>query len=138
MSPRRSSSRKAQKLLTIVYLSVVLPISLGALLLFTMGESITVGEVPLSIIISFLQDETARDAYFAKDGVKLHDRLDEMGIEEKMKDHYRSEIPNPVELDQYIHQVLYERTGYVGKAYKVNSQGVLVLKNPEVPLKPEN
>jgi hypothetical protein len=51
-----------------------------------------------------------------------------MGIEEKMKDYYRPQISDEGVLDQHIHQILYDRTGYVGEAYQVNG-GVLVLKD---------
>jgi hypothetical protein len=51
-----------------------------------------------------------------------------MGVEEKIKSFYRPKIRDEAKLDQYIHQILYDRTGYVGEAYQVNSEGVLVLK----------
>ncbi len=41
---------------------------------------------------------------------------------------YRDQISDENELDRYIHQIFYENTGYVGQAYKVNSQGQLVAK----------
>jgi hypothetical protein len=91
-------------------------------------QRLTIADVPVSIVISFLQDETARNAYFMGDNTKLHDRLEQMGIEPRIKDFYRPQIPDEVALDQYIHQLLYERTGYVGKGYRLNEQGVLVLK----------
>jgi len=78
--------------------------------------------------MQFLQDDVARSAYFSGNNVALHDRLGEMGIEEAMKDYYRPQIPDEVVLDQHIHQILYDRTDYVGEAYQVNGQGVLVLK----------
>lgn len=82
----------------------------------------------MSIIREFLADEKARDAYFAGNKKALHDRLEQMGIEEDIKAYYRPQIPDEAKLDQHIHQILYERTGYVGRSYKVNSQGVLILK----------
>ncbi len=35
---------------------------------------------------------------------------------------------NEVYLDLYIHQILYNWTGYVGKNYWVTSNGILILK----------
>lgn len=52
-----------------------------------------------------------------------------MKIEEQIKDFYRPQIPDEQELDRYIHQIFYNTTGYVGKAYKVNSEGSLVSKH---------
>ena len=46
-----------------------------------------------------------------------------------MKNFYRPQIPDEAKLDQHIHQILYERTGYVGEQYRVNAQGFLVLKD---------
>lgn len=128
---RASGRRKAQKLVMLIYLSLVIPISIGAIVVLSGALDVTIGGVPTPILISFWQDRTARNAYFKGNGKKLHDRLDQMGIEERMKDYYRSQIRDEVELDQYIHQILYNRTGYIGEAYRVNSGGVLVLKNQE-------
>lgn len=120
-------SRKAPlAVVAIIYLNLLLCVGIWAVLL-TKGY-VTIGGVPTPIIMSFLRDETARNAYFQGDSKKLHDRLQDMGVEEKIKAYYRPQIPDPAKLDQYIHQILYERTGYVGKAYRVNSQRVLVLK----------
>lgn len=122
-------SRKAFRLgETIIYLCLLLNVWIGVVLL-TKGY-LTIGGVPIPIITSFLQDETARTAYFQGDNNKLHARLQEMGIEEKIKAFYRLKIPDEAKLDQHIHQIMYDRTGYVGEAYQVNSQGVLVLKQP--------
>ena len=91
------------------------------------GQLIISG-VPLSIILAFLQDKTARKAYFRKDSSALHDRLCSMGIEEQIKDFYRPQLQDELEVDRYIHQLLFERTGYVGKDYQVNHKGILFLK----------
>ncbi|NEO31887.1 MAG: hypothetical protein F6K36_15910 [Symploca sp. SIO3C6] len=128
---RASSRRKAQKVVLLIYLSVVFSISIGGILLLSNAQNVTIGGVPVPILFSFWQDKTARNAYFNGHGKKLHDRLGQMGIEERMKDYYRTQISDEAQLDQHIHQILYNRTGYVGEAYKVNSRGVLVLKNPE-------
>lgn len=62
------------------------------------------------------------------DNKQLHSRLEILGIEEEIKDYYRPQITDEVQLDQYIHQLLYDRTGYVGYNYRVNSQGILILR----------
>ncbi len=112
----------------IVYLCLLLNVGIGVVLLA--NRYLAIGGVPTPIIISFLQDETARNAYFQGDREKLHARLEEMGTEEEIKAFYRPQIPDEAKLDQHIHQIMYDRTGYVGEAYQVNSQGVLVLKQP--------
>jgi len=101
---------------------------LRGLHLSIISDQLVISGVPCSIILAFLQDKTARRAYFRQDGKALHDRLYTMGIEEQIKDFYRSRISDEVELDRYIHQLLYDRTGYVGRDYHVNIEDILVLK----------
>jgi hypothetical protein len=113
-------------MMVIIYLSAIF--GLGAIGVSFFSGNLVVGGVPSSIILRFLQDEVARNAYFSGNSTRLHDRLDEMGIEEQMKAYYRPKISNEDKLDQYIHQILYDRTGYVGEAYQVNG-GILVPKN---------
>lgn len=91
------------------------------------SRHLAIGGVPIPIITKFLNDETARDAYFRGDSRKLHERLQAMGVEAQIKAFYQPQFHNEVELDQNIHQILYDRTGYVGKAYQVN-EGILTLK----------
>ncbi len=126
-----ASLNSAQRIALTVYFCLLLSTSIGGIFLLRNPNAIkrlTIADVPVSIVISFLQDETARNAYFMGDSTKLHDRLEQMGIEARIKDFYRPQIPDEAALDQYIHQLLYERTGYVGKGYRLNDQGVLVLK----------
>lgn len=124
------SSRKASLLVaTIIYLNLFLCAGVWVVLL-TNGF-LTIGGVPTPIIASFLQDETARNAYFQGDKEKLHARLQNMGIEDRIKAFYRPQIEDEAKLDQHIHQILYDRTGYVGQAYRVN-QGVLMKKEQGV------
>lgn len=125
VSPDTKSSNTALKAATILSLALILFVGLGVLLV---DRPFTIAGVPLPIIIDFLGDETARNAYFQRDRRLLHDRLQAMGVEEQIKAFYRPQIRDEVKLDQYIHQLLYDRTGYVGNAYRVNSQGSLVLK----------
>ncbi len=96
-------------------------------LLFFNGV-ITLGGVPASIVVKFVQDPKALTAFFLGNGRQLHNRLESLGIEEDIKEYYRPQIPDEVELDRYIHQLLYDRTGYLGYNYWANSQGMLVLK----------
>ena len=114
--------------------STLLKVGAGVILLTVLttifiGPSLTIQGVPVSIIVKFLQDQPARDAYFSENKQDLHNRLQELKVEEEIKAFYRPKIRNEVELDQHIHQIFYEATGYVGKAYKVNAQGTLVLKD---------
>jgi hypothetical protein len=91
-------------------------------------DRLVIRRVPLPILLEFLKDDTARKAYFQDNKKTLHDRLNQMGVEEKIKDFYREQIPNKYALDRHIHQIFYDNTGYIGKAYQVNSQGTLVNK----------
>lgn len=90
-----------------------------------LGNMVTLGGVPFNVLVKFWQDPIARNAYFSGNSVALHDRLDEMGIETEMKVYYRAQINDESVLDQHIHQILYDRTGYVGANYEVNPRGVL-------------
>jgi len=125
-SAKNRSKNKIQRVVIIVYLSIFLPI--GALIILFSSGILTIGGIPASIAIEVWQDKDARSAYLKGDGKQLHDRLDEMGIEERIKAFYRPRIPDETQLDQHIHQILYDRVGYVGDAYQVNAEGVLVLK----------
>jgi hypothetical protein len=111
--------------------SMALIAFLGFALWFT--EFGTVQGVPVAVVLQFLSDDTARNAYFAGDKQELHDRLDHMGIEEKVKAFYRPQIQDESKLDQYIHQLLYNSTGYVGIAYTVDNKGVLAPKKVRDP-----
>lgn len=82
--------------------------------------------VPLNILLKFITDSTARRAYFSHNKEALHARLQEMGVEEAIKAYYRPKIQNEQALDRHIHQLMYNSTGYVGKAYTVNARGTLV------------
>ncbi len=105
--------------------------TLGGALWF--AEFGTIRGVPVPVVLQFLSDDTARNAYFSGDKQQLHDRLDRMGIEEKVKAFYRPKIQDEAELDRYIHQLLYNITGYAGIAYEVNAKGSLVSKTVRDP-----
>ncbi len=97
-------------------------------LLFTAGV-VTLGGVPYRVLLKVWQDDTARSALLNGESTALHDQMSDLGIEREIKAHYRSRIEDPVELDRYIHQVLFDRTGYVGANYRVEGRE-LVLKDP--------
>lgn len=99
-----------------------------AIYLFLSGN-LVLGGVPSSIIMKFLQDSVAVDAYFSRDGRLVHDRLQKLNVEKEIKDHYRDQISDPIELDRYVHQILYERTGYIGVDYQLSASGNLKLKD---------
>jgi len=88
---------------------------------------VAVGGVPSPIILSFLQNDTARIAYFDGDEEKLHAQIQRMNLAEKLKPYYRPQFAEEAKLDLHTHQILYDRTGYVG-TYQVNKQGVLTSK----------
>jgi hypothetical protein len=96
--------------------------------MFCAGKVVVLG-IPSSVIIKFLDDKQVVDAYWLGRGAKVHERLQLMNIEKDMKDFYRPKIHDEIELDRYIHQLLYDRTGYVGIDYQRNSEGRLVLKS---------
>ena len=91
--------------------------------------SLTFRGVPLPIIVKCLTDEPARRAYFDGDPQALHDRLDTLGVEAEVKAFYRPQIQDEITLDQHVHQIFYDTTGYIGKAYRLDDQNRLVLKH---------
>ncbi|MEM8780233.1 MAG: hypothetical protein AAGF26_15450 [Cyanobacteria bacterium P01_G01_bin.49] len=129
-----SSSKDKIKVAVAIYMAVAIPI-MFAVPLFVSGQlklninRWVISGVPMPIVIESLKDEIVRKAYFQGRKQLLHDRLGEMGIEEKIKDFYRSQASSERELDQRIHQIFYDNTGYVGEAYRVNSRGILIHKN---------
>lgn len=86
---------------------------------------LTVGGVPVPILLEAFGDESVRQAYWSGDKQGLHDRLNAMGIEEDIKDYYRPHASGESDLDQKIHQLFYNQTGYVGDAYQVDESGRL-------------
>lgn len=104
-------------------------LALALIGLWLASPVLTYRGVPLNILLEFVADSTARKAYFSHDKEALHARLQEMGVEESIKDYYRPKIQNEQALDRYIHQLMYDSTGYVGKAYTVNAQGLLILRS---------
>ncbi|MEM9088516.1 MAG: hypothetical protein AAGC93_07200 [Cyanobacteria bacterium P01_F01_bin.53] len=88
-------------------------------------EQVTFGGVPYRVVHKFLEDRPARDAYFGGDRQALHDRLKDLDIEASIKEFYRDDFPDENALDLHIHQIMFDRTGYVGEAYQVNNYGQL-------------
>jgi hypothetical protein len=100
---------------------------LGCIGLWVAYPSLTYKGVPVKILVQFIEDPIARKFYFAGQKKALHNRLKEMDVEEQIKDFYRPQIQDEQQLDQYIHQLLYDNTGYVGASYIVDGQGKLVI-----------
>jgi hypothetical protein len=125
--PYSSTSNKKTLIIMVSLAWILGSLALGWGILF-LGGVVTLGGVPAFIVGKFLKDPTAVGAFFAGDRVKLHQRLEELGIEEEIKAYYRPHMPDEVRLDWYIHQLLYDRTGYIGNNYSVTPQGNLVLK----------
>jgi hypothetical protein len=109
------------------------------------NERLTLAGVPYPVVSKFWNDKTAREAYFVGDRQALHDRLETLGVEADIKAFYRdrfagklanesanasdgeltSKAVSEPELDRYIHQLMFNQTGYVGEAYDVNDSGQL-------------
>lgn len=111
--------------ITIVWLFLWAAVAWGILFL---NGNITLGGVPASIIIKFLKDPYSVAQFFLGHKTQLHNRLQSLGVEEEIKAYYRPKISDETKLDQYIHQILYDRTGYVGHDYFVSPEGILILK----------
>lgn len=89
------------------------------------AEQVTLGGVPYQVVRKFYLDKSSKDAYFAGETQALHERLSDIGIENDIKDYYRPQFSDEGQLDLYIHQIMFERTGYIGEAYAVNQLGQL-------------
>ncbi|MDV3350628.1 hypothetical protein D0962_11865 [Leptolyngbyaceae cyanobacterium CCMR0082] len=96
--------------------------------LFTTGV-VTLGGVPYTILLKVWQNPAARSALLGGEETELHNLMGSLGIEYDIKEYYRDRIQDPVKLDQHIHQILFDRTGYVGENYTVRGR-TLVLKDP--------
>ncbi|MEM6251380.1 MAG: hypothetical protein AAF821_00530 [Cyanobacteria bacterium P01_D01_bin.156] len=99
-------------------------------ILFTTGV-ITLGGVPYSVLMKVWQDPDARSALLEGDATELHDLMGNLGIEYDIKNYYSDRIQDPVKLDQHIHQILFDRTGYVGENYTVQGR-TLILKEGKI------
>ncbi len=89
---------------------------------------VTLGGVPFSVFSLVLRTPATRNALFGLRATQLHDLMDNMGVEEEIKHYHSKHIQDPVELDQHIHQILYNWTRYVGENYVVGQGGKLIPK----------
>ncbi|MGB7251088.1 MAG: hypothetical protein WBC73_19300 [Phormidesmis sp.] len=108
-------------------LSTVLGIGLGGALWTSLflTEQVTLGGVPYRVVSKVWQDKPSMAAYLGGDRQALHDRLNEIGVEEEIKAYYHDQFENDHDLDRHIHQLMFNRTGYVGEAYQANDYGQL-------------
>ncbi|MBE9178414.1 hypothetical protein IQ268_07405 [Oculatella sp. LEGE 06141] len=111
-----------------LYLSVVVALGIIVILFFS-GRLIVAG-VPSSIILHFLQDGSARRAYFGSNNEVVHERIIQMGVVRRLKDFYRPQFTDEARLDLHVHQILYDRTDYIDERYEVNERGRLMLTKP--------
>lgn len=124
---RQKSKKTMGNAVIVGVVGTIMAIGAGVIL-FTTG-AITLGGVPYSVLMKVWQNPTARAALLSGEETKLHDLMGDLGIEYEIKEYYRGRIKDPVKLDQHIHQILFDRTGYVGEAYTVKGR-TLVLKDP--------
>lgn len=124
LEAKKSKQRFWQRTAAVSFLSVAIGGGIWGNLF--VHERVTLGGVPYGIIHKFWNDPAARTAYFVGDSSGLHNRLRSLGIEADIKDYYRDRFATEHELDRYIHQIMYDRTGYVGEAYRVSPSGQLV------------
>jgi hypothetical protein len=112
---------------------VIVSLFIFALIVIGFGlqnsQSMTVKGIPVSILVKGLSDQDALNLYLSGDKKGFHDRLEEIGIKDEIKAFYRPKIRDEQQLDQHIHQIFYNLSGYVGVAYSVNQKGILVLKS---------
>lgn len=120
--------RRTRILRTVAVSYIAAILAIGLLTVWFLSGRMVVGGVPSIIILRFLQDDIAREAYFANDRQLLHDRLVEMGVEEDIKMYYRNQFTDEDALDRHIHQIMFDRTGYIGEAYRVTAGGRLIPK----------
>lgn len=137
-SPARLRSAKApkryrrwkipQRLVIAICLALVSAV-IGFSWLLTKKDA-TIAGVPGPLIVKAFTDKTALRYFLVGNKRAFHDRLEQMGLKAEIKAFYRPQIHDEIKLDQYIHQIFYNDTGYVGDAYYVNPQGILTLRNP--------
>jgi hypothetical protein len=120
---------KKRKIIPIAIALSVVSVTFGGWLWLSHPAS-TIKGVPVSIVLKTLGDDEARQALQRKNKNALHNRLNQLGVEEEVKAFYRPKIQDEAELDRYIHQLFYNNIGYVGKAYYVDGAGILHYKQP--------
>ena len=124
---RQKSKKTMGKALIVAAIATIM--FSGTWIILFATDTITLGGVPYSVLMKVWQNPAARSALLSGDETELHDLMGGLGIEYDIKNYYRSRIDDPVKLDQHIHQILFERTGYIGENYTVRGR-TLVLKDP--------
>jgi len=109
----------------------IFPLLIGffsVLILLFFNGIFTIAGIPASILVKFLRNPPALSAFFTANRQKFHDQLQKIGIEDDVKDFYRNDISDEIELDRYIHQLFFNLTGYVGYNYDLSGGKILTLK----------
>lgn len=120
---------KKRKIIPIAIGLLVVSVAVGGWLWLSHPAS-TIKGVPVSVVLKSLGDPAAREALLDKNKNALHNRLNQLGVEEEVKAFYRPKIQDEAELDRHIHQLFYNNIGYVGQAYYVDGAGILHYKQP--------
>lgn len=122
------SKKKKSKAKAITRLTLVALLAAGTWVALFTADMVTLRGIPYSVLNKVLRDKDSRAALLARNSKALHDRMNMIGVEYDIKRYYSDRIEDPVELDQHIHQVFYNLTGYVGENYVV-VRGKLVPKS---------
>lgn len=125
LQARQKSNKKVANAIIVAVIGTTMAAGTWVVL-FTTGV-ITLGGVPYSVLLKVWQNPEARSALLGGESSELHDLMGGLGIEYDIKSYYGKRIKDPVKLDQHIHQILFDRTGYVGENYVVQGR-TLVLK----------
>lgn len=129
LNQRLTRDQSRRRLWRQLVVAAALGLSLGGIAWTSLfiEEQVTLGGVPYRIVRKFWQDRPAREAYFSGDRQGLHDRLVALEVEKDIKQYYRERLDfrDENDLDLYIHQIMYDRTGYVGEAYEIDEYGRL-------------
>lgn len=126
-SSRHGNQNKLIPIVAGVVTALVAAVSVGTALFLT--DAITWRGIPYSVLAKVWADPGAKAALASGDPVEMHRQLSALGIEYDIKQYYRARISDPVELDQHIHQIFYDWSGYIGENYTVDGRGKLVLKD---------
>jgi hypothetical protein len=131
--PYRTIQKKRLKWPYVLAVGTAIALLVTGIGLWIAYPTLTYKGVPVRILMDFVGDSAARRAYFDGDKRGLHNRLKALGVEEQIKDFYRPQFKDEQELDRYIHQLMYDNTGYIGAAYIVDGEGQLVVQPTMTP-----
>jgi hypothetical protein len=131
--PYRTIQKKRLKWPYVLAVGTAIALLVTGIGLWIAYPTLTYKGVPVRILMDFVGDSAARIAYFDGDKRGLHNRLKALGVEEQIKDFYRPQFKDEQELDRYIHQLMYDNTGYIGAAYIVDGEGQLVVQPTMTP-----